>query len=214
MPMYDAFRKFCATKPARYCAEENISMLMSGWSTRFCLRTNSTRNTAPSTSGTQMNGLSKEKLLASENASSTPPKPSVEKRQRNHVEVRRSVRGRRRLDHHGRHHAKCHRDDHQQDEVAAPTPREAHGTPDGGANVRREPHRNARHAHGRGLAARRETRHGDGLQKRHEHAGGHGLAHAPRQHHAEVRRQQVEHRTRQEESQPDEHVLPHREPPR
>ncbi len=53
-------------------------MLTSGWSTRFCLRTNSTRKTTPKTSGAHTNGLATEKLLASENASNTPPKPRVE----------------------------------------------------------------------------------------------------------------------------------------
>ena len=76
--MKEAFSRFCAMKPARYWRDEKISMLISGSSTRFCRRTNSTRNSAPSTSGAQMNGLSNEKLLAFENASSSPPNPSVD----------------------------------------------------------------------------------------------------------------------------------------
>ena len=77
-PMNDAFNRFCAMKPARYCADENIFMLTSGSSTRFCLRTNSTRKTTPKTSGAHTKGLATEKLLASENASNTPPNPKVE----------------------------------------------------------------------------------------------------------------------------------------
>ena len=61
-----------------YWPDLKMPMLMSGSSTRFCRRTNSTRNTAPATSGPQTNGLVSAKLLASENPSSKPPKPSAD----------------------------------------------------------------------------------------------------------------------------------------
>ena len=77
-PMNEAFNRFCAMNPARYWREAKISMLTSGSDTRFCRRTNSARNKAPNASGAHTKGLVTEKLLASENASKSPPNPNVE----------------------------------------------------------------------------------------------------------------------------------------
>lgn len=115
-----------------------------------------------------------------------PAEPERRLRERHHVEARALVGSRRGFDGDGRRSGKHQHDDHEQHEKAAPSQREAHRPADGGTDVRREAHRNACHAHGRGLTTAREARHGDGLHEGHEHARGDSLEHAARQQHAEV----------------------------
>ena len=77
-PMNEACSRHNTANPTVYWPDLKMPMLMSGSSTRFCRRTNSTRNTAPAASGPHTNGLVSAKLLASENPSSRPPKPSAD----------------------------------------------------------------------------------------------------------------------------------------